>query len=44
MVFVSEALPGIVFLVLHWVCKLALQALLQPMTHVGAAGRAGAGG
>ena len=34
MVFGSEALPGVVFLVLLWICKFSFQGSLQPMTHI----------
>lgn len=34
MVFISEARPGVVFLVLLWICKFSFQGSWQPMTHI----------
>lgn len=34
MVFISAALPGVVFLVLLWVCEFSFQVPLQPKTHI----------
>ena len=38
MVFISAARPGVVFLVLLWICKFSFQGsrqpMTQPMTHI----------
>lgn len=34
MVFISEAQPGVVFLVLLWICKFSFQGSWQPVTHI----------